>query len=139
MAELQKNEEGKLTEEQAQELFSKTGELLKAIVTRVSQLDGEQLLKIRETESSETNPELVEVINDCYQMVLDADLPQGFNDYLPELSSVVFRQVFIQVAKKSVDNERAVVSHYIGKPYHDISVKDIVTHIEKIESTPRTD
>lgn len=134
---IEKNEEGKLTDEAVERLNLGVAHTLKETLRIVSECTPEEILEMHR--SQHESEKLKEVVNEAYQVMLEADLPAAFNEIMPTFAQSILNQVFNQTAQKANQNEQALVSHYLGIEYNDISPKDVVEHIKQIEETPRTD
>lgn len=80
-------------------------------------------------------PETYQAIaNAIFQDVVEADMPQAFNDYMQNVGVAVLEKTFNTVAQKNNDNIAALLKHVTGIDYNDMSPKDVITTITQIET-----
>lgn len=129
--EISKNEDGTLTEAQA-ELFSVgVAEIVRKTFGRISELTPEQILEI--TRNRTSSEALLPLSNDVFQIVVEADMPASFNQYVAVFSNHVLQEVFDQVVEKINVNERLIIEKQVGVAYNDISPKDVIDYLGKEE------
>lgn len=85
-------------------------------------------------QSKETPETYRAVTNAIFQDVVEADMPQAFNDYLQNIGVAVIEKTFNAVAQKNNDNIAALLTHVTGVDYNDMSPKDVITTITNLES-----
>lgn len=126
---VEKNEDGTLTEEQAERFTLGVAEIVRATMGRVSEMTPEQIIDV--TRNRTESEHLLPVVQDVFQIIVDADLPGAFNQYIGAYSSHVLEEVFNQVVEKINANERAIIQKEVGVEYNDISPKDVIEYLEK--------
>lgn len=130
------NTDGKISEEAGQELLKEAVTLLTKILKKVSDLSPEEILALSNkipSEQEEANERIVQLVNGCYQDVLDTEIPQTFLDYLPEFTGVLFRTVFGQIQAKVGANEKLLLARLTGNDrYDDVTVKEIAEAVDKL-------
>lgn len=121
------NGDGTLTPEQSEKFMVASAQVVKEIFAIASEPSAEEMLDIQNklTQSEFMLP----VVNKAFQAMLNADLPQAYNQALIYKAMSVLQTVFEQVADKVASNEKLVLEKQIGLKYNDISPKDVVEYL----------
>lgn len=125
---IEKNDDGTLTQEQAEKFSTGVAEIVLKTFARIAELTPEQIVDI--TRNRTESEALLPLSNDVFQTVVEADLPAAFNQYIGQFSNHILQEVFDQVVEKINQNEQAVIVKQIGVEYHDLSPKDVVDYLE---------
>lgn len=123
--------EGKLTPEQSEAFEMRSAEALKVIFAELAQLSTEELSDAL-TKMSQSEVTLA-IVNKAFQAVLDADVPNAYNQALIYKALAIVQVVFEQVADKITRNEKAVIEKELGVKYEDLSPKDVVDYLTATE------
>ncbi len=126
--EIEKNEDGSLTEEQSLKFSVGVAEIVRKTFGRISELTPEQILDI--TRNRTNSDSLLPLSNDVFQVVVDQELPAAFNQYIAVFSNHVLQEVYDQVVEKINKNEQLVIEKNVGIAYNDLSPKDVIDYLE---------
>lgn len=131
--EIKRTEEGVLTDEQAQQFMLQVSQVTVQAFQKLGQLTPEELLATFQAKEGQPETYLA-VVNSVFQDVVEADMPQGFNDYIQNVGMTVLEKTFNTVAQKNNDNIAALLKHVTGVEYNDLSPKDVIATITQIEA-----
>lgn len=73
---------------------------------------------------------LVEAVNTAYQGMLQAELPQVFNNHIDSLAKSVVEKMFAEVTMKSNSNLVKLIEQTTGIDYDDMTPKQVVDLLE---------
>jgi len=128
---IEKNEDGTLTEEQAERYMLSIALVTKKSFAAFAEMTPEEILQtFRKPNES---PVFTKVVDEVFKEVVDADLPQVFNDYIDKMAQNICEKALATVAEKSNDNLTALIGKVVGVSYEDMSPKDVITKIEEME------
>jgi hypothetical protein len=65
-------------------------------------------------------------VNEAYQGVLEANLPQVFNNHIDSLAETVIKKMFNEIADKNNKNLIALIEQATGLDYDDMTPKQVV-------------
>lgn len=132
--EIKRTEEGSLTEDQAQAFMLSVSEVTVKAFQKLGQLTPEEMLAVFQSKT-DTPETYLAVVNAVFQDVVEADMPQSFNDYIQNVGLSVLEKTFQTVAQKNNDNIAALITHVTGINYHDLSPKDVIAKITELEGS----
>lgn len=129
MSEIETTQEGQLTEAQANELRLGVAKVAKAGFTALAKLTDEELLLAfdKPTEAEK----FTEAVNEAYQGMLEAKLPQVFNNHIGSMANGVVEKMFGEIAQKSNSNLIKLIERTTGLDYDDMTPKQVVEFLEK--------
>ena len=128
---IEKNEDGTLTEDQAERYMLSIALVTKKTFAAFAEMTPEEILMtFRKPNECEA---FTKVVDQVFKEVVDADLPQVFNEYIDKMAGNVCEKTFATVAEKSNDNLTALIGKMVGIPYEDMSPKDVIAKIEEVE------
>lgn len=130
--EIEKTEDGVLTEEQSKAFMLAVADLTVKAFQKLGNLTPEEMLA---TYQGKDIPETyVAIVNAVFQDVVEADMPQAFNDYIHNVGVNVVEKTFNNVAQKNNDNIAALLTKVVGVDYNDMSPKDVIECVQKLEA-----
>jgi hypothetical protein len=128
---VEKNEDGTLTEAQAERYMLNIALVTKKAFASFAEMTPEEILQtFRKPDECEA---FTKVVDQVFKDTVEADLPQVFNEYIDKMAGTVCEKTFKTVAEKSNDNLTSLIETLTGIPYEDMSPKDVITQIEKLE------
>lgn len=128
---IEKNEDGTLTEDQAERYMLSIALVTKKTFAAFAEMTPEEILEtFRKPNESEA---FTAVVDQVFKEVVAADLPQVFNEYIDKMAGNICEKTFATVADKSNDNLTALIGKVVGIAYEDMSPKDVIAKIEEIE------
>ena len=125
--EIEVDSEGKLTQAQSDKFTLTSAQVVKDIFETISKVSAEEMIDIqnRLTQSEF----MLTVANQAFKTVVDANLPQAYNQALIYKAMSVIQTVFEQIADKIASNEKLVLEKKIGIKYNDITPKNVIDYL----------
>ena len=134
---IDKNEDGTLTEEQAERFMLSIALVSKKAFAAFAEMTPEEILQtFRKPNECEA---FTKVVDQVFKEVVEADLPQVFNEYIDKMASNIVERTFSNVAEKSNNNLTALIGKVTGIDYEDLSPKDVIAKITELENNIEAD
>ena len=126
---IETNADGSLTPLQTEVFKEKSSQALKEVFVSLGELTPAEIVEILANMNQSEN--LLNIVNRAFQSVLDADVPNAYNQAMIYNAMGIVQAVFEQIAAKVTANEKKVLETELGMKYEDISPKDVVEYLSK--------